>query len=65
LGKEVAMSQESVRRWLRAFAADERGVTVIEYALMLVIFSLVVTGALAMLGTNLVGLFEKVSTILS
>lgn len=59
------MRQENVRRWLRAFAADERGVTVIEYALMLVIFSLVVTGALAMLGTNLVGLFEKVSTILS
>lgn len=48
---------------LRAFVPDERGVTAVEYGMMLVIFSLVVTTALSTLGTGLVGLFQKIADL--
>lgn len=59
------MVRDRLMNRLQTFAADERGVTAVEYAMMLVIFSLVVTTALSTLGTSLVNLFQKISTILS
>ncbi|HMM15564.1 MAG TPA: Flp family type IVb pilin [Parvibaculum sp.] len=50
---------------LGIFASDERGVTAVEYGLMLAIFSLVVTTALSTLGTHLVGMFERVVELMN
>nr|RAV97726.1 Flp family type IVb pilin [Aerococcus urinae] len=50
---------------IKRFIADERGATALEYGLMLAIFSLVVTTALASVGTNLTAMFQKIVVIFS
>lgn len=50
---------------LGTFVSDERGVTAVEYGLMLAIFSLVVTTALSTLGTHFVGMFERVVELMN
>jgi pilus assembly protein Flp/PilA len=51
--------------WLKVFSSDERGATALEYGLMLAIFSLVVTTALASVGTNLANMFQRIVDIFS
>lgn len=51
-------------REFHRFLGDERGVTAVEYGMMLVIFSMLVTGALSMLGTDLTAMFEKLNSYL-
>lgn len=51
--------------WLKVFSSDERGTTALEYGLMLAIFSLVVTTALALVGTNLANMFQRIVDIFS
>lgn len=51
--------------WLKVFSSDERGTTALEYGLMLAIFSLVVTTALASVGTNLANMFQRIVDIFS
>jgi pilus assembly protein Flp/PilA len=48
---------------LKSFSRDERGATALEYGLMLAIFSLVVTTALATVGTNLSNMFQRIVDI--
>lgn len=59
------MSKGGVLQMIKRFIADERGATALEYGLMLAIFSLVVTTALASVGTNLAAMFQKIVVIFS
>ncbi|MDR3497699.1 MAG: Flp family type IVb pilin [Parvibaculum sp.] len=59
------MSKGGVLQMIKRFIADERGATALEYGLMLAIFSLVVTTALASVGTNLTAMFQKIVVIFS
>jgi pilus assembly protein Flp/PilA len=40
---------------------EERGATMVEYALLVAVIAIVVAGAAQILGTNVVGAFTKVS----
>lgn len=42
------------------FAQDESGATAIEYGLIAALISVVIIGAVAALGTQLTGVFEKI-----
>jgi pilus assembly protein Flp/PilA len=64
-GQEAAMGKSGTLRMIARFWADERGATALEYGLMLAIFSLVVTTALAQVGTNLTSMFQKIVDIFS
>jgi len=49
---------------LRRFLHDESGATAVEYGMMLVIFSMVVTGVLSYLGSDLTAMFERLDSYL-
>ncbi|MCE9651351.1 MAG: Flp family type IVb pilin [Parvibaculum sp.] len=57
------MATGKVFELLKSFSRDERGATALEYGLMLAIFSLVVTTALATVGTNLANMFQRIVDI--
>lgn len=59
------MTARKISGWLKSFSRDERGATAMEYGLMLAIFSLVVTTALASVGTNLTNMFQRIVDIFS
>lgn len=46
---------------LMAFWKDEEGATAIEYALIAGLIAVAIIGALSALGTDIKGLFEKIS----
>jgi len=58
------MSVNKTGLQFRRFLRDERGATAVEYGMMLVIFSMVVTGILSVLGTDLTAMFEKLDSYL-
>jgi pilus assembly protein Flp/PilA len=45
----------------RAFRADDRGVTSVEYGIMVALIAIVIITAVALVGTNLSALFNKVA----
>jgi pilus assembly protein Flp/PilA len=47
---------------LKQFAADELGATAIEYALIAVLVSIAITGAITALGDSLKAIFSNVAT---
>jgi pilus assembly protein Flp/PilA len=49
----------------RRFLRDQRGATAVEYGMLLVIFSMVVTGGLSLLGNDLTAMFEKLNSYLT
>ncbi len=50
---------------LRSFLRDESGATAIEYGLIAGLVSVVIIGALTLLGNNLSGLCEQIATTLA
>lgn len=54
------MDRAILRSRIMAIAFDERGVTAVEYGMMLAIFSLVVTAVMATVGTSLAGVFQRI-----
>ncbi|HEX6290746.1 MAG TPA: Flp family type IVb pilin [Herpetosiphonaceae bacterium] len=46
---------------LRSFFTREEGQSLVEYALVLVLIAVAVIGILAVLGTNISGVFERVT----
>ncbi len=50
--------------FLRSFLRDESGATAIEYGLIAGLVSVVIIGALTLLGNNLSSLFEQIATTL-
>ena len=48
-------------RALAAFGRDERGATAVEYGLLVAGISLAIVAAVAVLGTNIGGVFNRVS----
>ena len=51
----VALAQDRLKK-------DEKGATAVEYGLMVALIAIACIGAVAAVGTNLSGLFGKVST---
>lgn len=49
-----------MRNFINRFAKDESGATAIEYGLIAALISVVIIGALVMIGPKVAGLFEKV-----
>nr|WP_312161091.1 Flp family type IVb pilin [Brevundimonas diminuta] len=49
-----------MRNFIARFAKDESGATAIEYGLIAALIAVVIIGAVAALGTQLKGTFEKV-----
>lgn len=47
---QIAILQETIVSWLRARFADERGASLVEYALLLALIAVVAIGALIFLG---------------
>lgn len=45
----------------RALRADDRGVTSVEYGIMVALIAIVIITAVALVGTNLSALFNKVA----
>jgi pilus assembly protein Flp/PilA len=54
-----------MKKLFQRFAADERGVTAIEYGLIAAMISVVIAGAVSTVGTDLNTTFGKISTALS
>jgi pilus assembly protein Flp/PilA len=50
--------------FFRSFLRDESGATAIEYGLIAGLVSVVIIGALTLLGNNLSSLFEQIATTL-
>lgn len=48
----------------RAFRADDRGVTSVEYGIMVALIAIVIITAVALVGTNLSTLFTNVANAL-
>lgn len=48
----------SMGKWLRCFAKSERGVTAIEYGLIAALISVVIIGALSLVGNELTTNFD-------
>lgn len=48
-------------KFVTRFLKDESGATAIEYGLIIALISVVIVAAITTLGTNLTGLFTKVS----
>jgi pilus assembly protein Flp/PilA len=46
---------------LRNFFAREEGQSLVEYALVLVLIAIAVIGILAVLGTNIAGVFQRIA----
>jgi pilus assembly protein Flp/PilA len=53
-----------MRKVLSCFAAEESGVTAIEYGLIAALIAVVIIGAVSTLGTSLSGVFSSVSSSL-
>jgi pilus assembly protein Flp/PilA len=62
--KAMFKSAHVISTALRRFLGDEQGATAIEYALIASGVSIVIVGAVANLGSNVTGLFSKVSAAL-
>jgi pilus assembly protein Flp/PilA len=50
---------------LRALVRDTRGQDLLEYALLVALIALICVGVITTTGTNVQGIFEKISTELS
>jgi len=50
---------------VRSFVAQEEGATMVEYGLMVALIAIACIGAVALVGTNLSGLFNRVSGSIS
>lgn len=50
---------------IKDFLRDESGATAIEYGLIVGLIAVVIIGTLTALGTNITGLFEKISTAIT
>jgi len=50
---------------IKTFFRDEEGVTAIEYGLLAALIALVIIGAVALVGTNLSGVFASVGNTLT
>ncbi len=59
------MDRATLRNRVMAIAFDVRGVTAVEYGMMLAIFSLVVTSVMATLGTSLAAMFQRIVDLLA
>ncbi|MGD0420768.1 MAG: Flp family type IVb pilin [Xanthobacteraceae bacterium] len=62
--KAMCKSAHVIGTALRRFLSDEQGATSIEYALIASGVSIVIVGTVATLGSNVTGLFSKVSAAL-
>lgn len=51
--------------FLRSFLRDEQGATAIEYGLIAALVSVVIIGALSVLGDNLIATFTSISDCLA
>lgn len=49
---------------LRNFFAREEGQSLVEYALVLVLIAIAVIGILAVLGTNISGVFQRIADVM-
>lgn len=54
-----------MRKFLARFAADESGVTAIEYGLIAALIAVVIIGAVSTIGTKLSSNFQKIANTLS
>jgi pilus assembly protein Flp/PilA len=54
-----------MKHLLAEFTRDERGATAIEYSLLGSLIAVVIIVSLQMVGSNLVGLFERVAAALT
>lgn len=54
-----------MNKFLTRFAADESGVTAIEYGLIAGLIAVVIIGAISSIGTKLNGYFHKIDTSLT
>ena len=54
-----------MRNVLTRFLNDESGVTAIEYGLIAALISIVIIGAAGLVGTQLAGVFTRISTQLA
>jgi pilus assembly protein Flp/PilA len=54
-----------MRNVLTRFLKDESGVTAIEYGLIAALISIVIIGAAGLVGTQLAGVFTRISTQLA
>lgn len=50
-----------MRNFINRFAKDESGATAIEYGLIAALISVVIIGALALIGPKVAGLFDSVN----
>ncbi|MGQ0824374.1 MAG: Flp family type IVb pilin [Actinomycetota bacterium] len=54
-----------VRAWIQAHTKDERGATMVEYAIMVALIAVVVLLVVMNLGTSVQGTFKKTDTCIA
>ena len=63
--QEMITSFEFLANWLRARFDDERGASLVEYALLVALIAVVCIAAITLLGTSASGKFNSVANSIS